>query len=99
MHAFGDDTPNAARQQWFLSPRYVEASRPKGSFSVLYQGVDPNEPNAMPKLTGWTKNQDVSTIGPAPEDLNAREEHLRFRLDCSTQWKKSGARIWDGMPE
>eukprot|EP00972_Heterocapsa_arctica_P032480 4784971-Heterocapsa_arctica.AAC.1 len=53
----------------------------------------------MPKLTGWTKNQDGSTTGQAPEDLNARVENLRFRLDSSSQWKKSGARIWDGMPE
>eukprot|EP00972_Heterocapsa_arctica_P054213 7988968-Heterocapsa_arctica.AAC.1 len=75
MHAFGDDRPNAARQQWFLSPRNVEVSKPKGDFSVLYQGVDPNEPEGMPKLIGWTRNQDGSTNGPTPEDLNAREEN------------------------
>eukprot|EP00972_Heterocapsa_arctica_P104181 15353998-Heterocapsa_arctica.AAC.1 len=53
----------------------------------------------MPKLIGWTTGQDGSTVAPAPEDLNARQGNLRFRHDSSARWKKSGARIWDGMPD
>eukprot|EP00972_Heterocapsa_arctica_P046479 6859711-Heterocapsa_arctica.AAC.1 len=48
----------------------------------------------MAKLTGWAQNR-----GPAPEDLNARAENHRFRLDSSTQWRKTGAKVWDGIPD
>eukprot|EP00972_Heterocapsa_arctica_P089909 13262942-Heterocapsa_arctica.AAC.1 len=53
----------------------------------------------MPELTGWTIGQDGSSVHPAPADLNARQDNFRFRHDCSTQWKESGATIWDGFPQ
>eukprot|EP00972_Heterocapsa_arctica_P081173 11960986-Heterocapsa_arctica.AAC.1 len=46
----------------------------------------------MPELIGWTTGQDGSSVHPAPGDLNARQENLRFRHDCSTHSGRSRER-------
>eukprot|EP00972_Heterocapsa_arctica_P059642 8795359-Heterocapsa_arctica.AAC.1 len=48
----------------------------------------------MARLPGWAQNQ-----GTAPEDINAMAENHRLRLDSSTQWRKSGAVVWDGIQD
>eukprot|EP00972_Heterocapsa_arctica_P008214 1202236-Heterocapsa_arctica.AAC.1 len=50
FHAYGHDTLNAAQQQWFLSPRNVEASRPRAIASELYKGAGKGTPEDLPRL-------------------------------------------------
>eukprot|EP00972_Heterocapsa_arctica_P107921 15894975-Heterocapsa_arctica.AAC.1 len=92
LHAYGDDTLNAAQQQWFLSPRNVEATRPRVITSELYKGSGKGATEELPKLVGWTQTTD-----PEAEDINAAAENHRYRMDQSDQWRRTGAMVWDGF--
>eukprot|EP00972_Heterocapsa_arctica_P083276 12270443-Heterocapsa_arctica.AAC.1 len=36
---------------------------------------------------------------PTPEEVNAKAENQRFRQDSSFQWRRTGAKVWNGMPD